>query len=584
VKHYPEEFWEQGSHGHARRLLAEAELKPGVVLDLGCASGPLAEPVQKLGHEYVGADIDAEAVAELGTRGFEAHEIDLMVPEADQLDAVRALVGDRQLRAVLLLDVLEHLLDPGATLRAVARLTEDHPGLQIVVSLPNVSHVDVGIKLLLGRWDLTDIGLLDDTHIRFFTGRLVARTLADAGWVEAAANDVVNPFSDQLFPADAPALRPGTPLRQLLWRVRMAAEPHGETYQFVRRYRFDPDAAAEVLAALDAEQEPVIRGADETFLTAVVHRPDPGNAAVAGRVSALLADLARQADGDIEVLLSRPAESAEGPSRPHADVAVPDELAATTREVVVPADRDWRDVAGAEARGRYVALLDHRTRVTGDYLSTVRRLVDAMPARVVQLGAAMASSSELDGLASVDDRAARFEKVALDPLDLVNEVPLGAVALDAHVIPRQVWSAGGLRFRAEAGDAAPLVLLLSAIEQGGIVRSDEPVVVVHRAVPRNLGDDLDAAAAQLGRQPLVIPEGAGTPLLAHRRTLATVLPEHQALAQEAAAVRGQVESLTAQLHERDNRLAEMDARLAHIDRLPWMRVRRKLGALKRRLR
>ena len=173
-------------------------------------------------------------------RGFEGHVLDLSGDEDAVHGALAALVGDRPLAAVLLLDVIEHLVDPGPLLRALARLDAERGGVHLIASIPNVTHVDVGIKVLLGRWDLTKIGLLDDTHVRFYNERLVNETLAGGGWVEADADDVVNPFSDQLFPADAPALRPGVPIRQLLWRLRMAAAGHGETYQFVRRYVRDP--------------------------------------------------------------------------------------------------------------------------------------------------------------------------------------------------------------------------------------------------------------------------------------------------------------------------------------------------------
>ena len=56
-------------------------------------------------------------------------------------------------------------------------------------------------------------------------GELLNERLVAAGWAEAAVHDVPLPISDQLFPADAPALRPGAPLRQLLARVRTAADP-----------------------------------------------------------------------------------------------------------------------------------------------------------------------------------------------------------------------------------------------------------------------------------------------------------------------------------------------------------------------
>lgn len=585
MKHYPEEFWEQGSHGHAHGLLAGAELPPGVVLDLGCASGPLAEPVAELGHEYVGADIDAEALTDLAARGFETHGIDLGASEDQQVATFREIVGDRALRCVLLLDVLEHLPDPAATLRALGRLVEAHDGLQIVVSIPNVSHVDLGIKLLMGRWDLTDIGLLDDTHIRFFNHRLVTRVMAQTGWVEQAADDVVNAFSDQLFPADAPALRPGTPLRQLLWRVRTAAEPHGETYQFVRRYAFDPDAAAARLAALESDDGRLVRGRDDVFLSVVTRVPGAGAASGATRRLGLLVhDLARQAGGEIEVLVSHDTgDTVDDLRHQLAEGGPAGEPEIPVRHLVVPPDQGWCDHAVAEARGRYVAVLDHRTRVTSAYLSTLRQLVDALPGRVVQLGARMASLTGTDDVESVDELVDRLEPVELDPLDLVSTAPFGAVTLDAHAIPRQAWASNGLRFHTGDVDAGPTLFLLRAVELCGMGRTSEVVTVVHPGVVRDVGDDIEVIGKHLSAQPMVLPEGAGSQLFAHRQALATLIPERDALVRELTALRDQVESLSSHLRDRDGRIAALEDALTQIENLPEIRLRHKAGAIKRRL-
>jgi hypothetical protein len=569
VTRYQEQFGEQGSHGHAHRLLGDAALTPGVVLDLGCSSGPLAEPVASLGHTYVGADVDRSALDKLAERGFESHELDLTLGEDELLAALERLLDGRSLAAVLLLDVLEHLVEPEVVLRVLGRLAGDHAGLRVVVSIPNVTHVDVGIKLLLGRWDLTDIGLLDDTHLRFFNHRLVHRLMVGTGWVEDAVDDVVNPFSDQLFPADAPALRPGTPLRQLLWRVRMAADPYGETYQFVRRYRFDLDTAAE-LAGVD--DEATVRGRDDVFLTVLVQAPDAAPATGPEGLAGLLGDVARQADGDVEVLVAHHAGAAADVAEALDDAAV--------RHVVTPPGQDWRDAAVAEARGRYVAVLDHRTRLSSRYLTTLREMVEAMPGRVVQLGVRSASQADLAGVAEIDDVVGKLEAVPLDPLDLVTGAPFGPVALDGHAVPRQAWAVDGLHFTDHADEAAQTLFLLDAIELCGIVRSSEPVAVVHPSALRDLSADLDFLHKHLSLHPLVVPEGAGPQLLAFRQAMATVVPERDALAHELAAVRDQVGTLSLHLRSRDAELAQL--REAWERRLV-IRARRKLGALKRRL-
>ena len=64
-------------------------------------------------------------------------------------------------------DVLEHLVDPWAGLARSARLVRD--GGQILACIPNIQHYSVIVNLLRGRWDYQDEGLLDRTHLRFFT-------------------------------------------------------------------------------------------------------------------------------------------------------------------------------------------------------------------------------------------------------------------------------------------------------------------------------------------------------------------------------------------------------------------------------
>jgi 2-polyprenyl-3-methyl-5-hydroxy-6-metoxy-1,4-benzoquinol methylase len=80
---------------------------------------------------------------------------------------------------VVLADVLEHFADPLEVLRAAAGLLE--PGGRVVISVPNVAHLSVRLQLLLGSFDYTDRGILDRTHLRFFTRKTLKVLVADAG-------------------------------------------------------------------------------------------------------------------------------------------------------------------------------------------------------------------------------------------------------------------------------------------------------------------------------------------------------------------------------------------------------------------
>ncbi len=76
-------------------------------------------------------------------------------------------------------DVLEHLVDP---LRTLVTLDERlAPGGLVVVSIPNVAHLWIRLSLLVGRFEYADRGILDRTHVHFFTERSLRELLARAG-------------------------------------------------------------------------------------------------------------------------------------------------------------------------------------------------------------------------------------------------------------------------------------------------------------------------------------------------------------------------------------------------------------------
>jgi 2-polyprenyl-3-methyl-5-hydroxy-6-metoxy-1,4-benzoquinol methylase len=82
---------------------------------------------------------------------------------------------------ILLLDVLEHLPDPAATLRNLSKHLE--AGGHIIVSVPNVAHLSVSIPLLLRRhFDYQDAGILDRTHLKFFVEDTAVKLLNDSNF------------------------------------------------------------------------------------------------------------------------------------------------------------------------------------------------------------------------------------------------------------------------------------------------------------------------------------------------------------------------------------------------------------------
>ena len=162
----------QNSRPELVQLVQPRDLR---ILEVGCAAGAMgAAFLQKGAREVVGLDLFAPALELARGRLSAVHQVDLnRLPPLPYPDGYFDLIT--------FADVLEHLQDPAAVLRHLRRWLRD--GGQILCSIPNVRHESVVLPLLVeGRWEYADWGILDRTHLRFFTRQGVKALLADAGF------------------------------------------------------------------------------------------------------------------------------------------------------------------------------------------------------------------------------------------------------------------------------------------------------------------------------------------------------------------------------------------------------------------
>jgi GT2 family glycosyltransferase/2-polyprenyl-3-methyl-5-hydroxy-6-metoxy-1,4-benzoquinol methylase len=161
-------------YGHARPEVA-ALVPAGArrVLDVGCGRGALGKLLKasRPGLEVRGIEPNAEAAAR--ARGVLD---DVLVGFAES----PLPEGWPRPDCVIFADVLEHLVDPWSVLRRYREVLE--PGGSLVVSVPNVAHRSVLGPLMRGRWDYVPAGVLDRTHLRFFTRGTAVEMLEGAGF------------------------------------------------------------------------------------------------------------------------------------------------------------------------------------------------------------------------------------------------------------------------------------------------------------------------------------------------------------------------------------------------------------------
>ncbi|GJL79572.1 MAG: hypothetical protein NPINA01_25610 [Nitrospinaceae bacterium] len=129
------------------------------VLDIGCGEGQLAPILTEKRCCVDGMDINIRRMTECRSHYKNLYEVNIESFAFDQ--------HDRQYDVVVLSDVLEHLNAPDKVLEKSSLLLKE--GGKILISLPNVAYFSNRLGLLFGRWDYQDEGILDRTHVRFFT-------------------------------------------------------------------------------------------------------------------------------------------------------------------------------------------------------------------------------------------------------------------------------------------------------------------------------------------------------------------------------------------------------------------------------
>ncbi|HVT44046.1 MAG TPA: glycosyltransferase [Thermoanaerobaculia bacterium] len=216
VNRYEAEIDIESDTTHARvvRLVG-----PGKnVLELGCSTGYMSRVLRERGCRVTGVEMDLAAAAQA------AEVCDRIITgDCERIDWEREL-GEERFDVILAADVLEHLKDPLALLRRLRPFLT--PDGSVVASIPNIGHGSVRLSLFAGRFPYSETGLLDRTHLRFFTRDSMEQLFADAGFLMARLERREADIDGTELPVDR-SLIP-----QVVWNA-IASDPEARTYQFI---------------------------------------------------------------------------------------------------------------------------------------------------------------------------------------------------------------------------------------------------------------------------------------------------------------------------------------------------------------
>jgi SAM-dependent methyltransferase len=238
---YEYAFDPQQPNNTAASIYALARAGGRRLLDLGSGPAVVSSMLANVdGFDVTCVDADTAALEMAASRGIGA----TVVADLESEDWWQPLAGGTW-DTVILADVLEHLRDPGRilqTLRAQNLLAEDG---SLVVSIPNATHQAVLAELLSGDFRYQRVGILDETHIRWFTLESMTRLLEAHGFIVHEVRRTLRTLEQSPHGYRTGALSPAA--RTAIDELGL----EGRTYQYVLRAR--PTSEALRLTALHDE-------------------------------------------------------------------------------------------------------------------------------------------------------------------------------------------------------------------------------------------------------------------------------------------------------------------------------------------
>ena len=166
------------SHDYAPAFLLEMiDPSPKEVLDVGCFCGGSGRWIKS---KFPGARVTGiEMLARAAAMAAESYD-HVVVKQFEAVDFASDGLRPASFNAIILADVLEHMFNPWQALERLRPLVAE--GGALYASIPNIRNLRVLSDLIAGRWTYAGSGILDITHVRFFTYQAIDRMFAETGW------------------------------------------------------------------------------------------------------------------------------------------------------------------------------------------------------------------------------------------------------------------------------------------------------------------------------------------------------------------------------------------------------------------
>jgi 2-polyprenyl-3-methyl-5-hydroxy-6-metoxy-1,4-benzoquinol methylase len=197
------------SHFYGFRLVGKDQR----VLEVGCGDGAFGMQLAKAGNRVTGVDAAPSVPVTAGYQNVCASDLEKGLGQIAQASGTAGKF-DR----ILMLDVLEHLRNPGNLLDECRKLLADRG--RLIVSVPNSVNLTVRLMVLFGSFRYSDRGILDWSHLRFFTARTIQQFLKEHGYKITGRHYTIVPV-ERIIPmrSDSPVIRTASKLLRVLTRL-----------------------------------------------------------------------------------------------------------------------------------------------------------------------------------------------------------------------------------------------------------------------------------------------------------------------------------------------------------------------------